>query len=646
MNQHSNHNHPTLQSIAQWGPIILVLIFSGITYGVQRTSLALIPSGTTYTIFTGTNLTLKDILVFIQIAAILVSFGFFKVLGGFFSSKICLKYTRKIALRIATILLLIGSIGMIFTQYLWLMIIANGFIGGGLGMILSICMVALPEIAGNKSGAFSVGIMGFSMYFGSSIGSFIAGLIANQLGFGPTFIFALVMAGIAITIETFLIKNIETKSNVKGKREEVLLDSSKVEHEWTVSNIFKTPTLPLTYLGVHFSRIKDSLLVLLFPVLLFIVYDFNALQIGTATSVFSMVWSLSMPLTGKFSDTIGRKKPIFVGLFLDGLGILFMSLTSSFGLIIFSSFLAGLGTAFYYPSFHSITKDVVPIVKQGQAISIYRVALDSGYIMGPFIIVLLIILGGRWNALGTIFSTGGILKLPFLVIGISLIIIGFLYLSMATETKPGWVQTEFTLKHASTIESIFHDINEAITAYINEDTEHFNTKIKTAKEKENKADQLVKQILDAMYNRVRPAPDDYQFYRLAEALDSSVTYLFKAVRKLELIQPSNLTEVYKDYLKEELGMLVEIVHRTNEALEVTIIQPMMNHPIYYAISKLEKSLDIHKQETLKKFVPVKHDNPVQSLLLIQIISRLEEVANNLEYASKVMRILGMKHSVA
>lgn len=639
--------HPLLQSISQWGPIILVLLLSGITYGVQRTSLSLIPGDLTYLQVNGTDLKLQDMLIFIQISTTLAAFGIFKGFSGYISNTISQRYQRKITIRIGLGLLFFGSIGMVFTKQLWVLPLGNALIGAGLGLIFTISMTTLSELAGTTRGAFSIGSMEFSVYLGSSIGSFLAGVIANNFGFGSSFVFALLMATSAIVVGSVFIKNIETEDNIKGKKEEVLLDSSKVEHEWTLSNIFKTPTLLTSYIGAHLSRIKDSLLVLIFPVLLYTVYNFRAVEVGTATSVFTLAWSLSMPLTGRISDKTGRKIPIFIGLILEGLGIILISFTSSFGLIVIFAFIAGVGTSFYYPVFPSIAKDVAPIIKREQVIGIYRAALDSGYFTGPILILLLMFIGGRWEPILTVFPEGAILKLPFLVIGILLIFLAFLFLFLAIETRPGWVQTSYTLSHANKVKTAFYEIRASVIAYLDNDLETFAIKRQTAKEREREADELVLTISNVMYSSARAAPDDYQFYKIADTLDSSIGYLLRSVRKLQLIPLANLPEMYKKYLIDELDLLVEMMEKTYEALEVTIIQPMTSHPIFQIIHHYEHKLDNLAQNTLENFIPLSQecDSAIEVLFLTEIISYLEKAANILEDVADIMKILGMKHSI-
>jgi len=336
-------------------------------------------------------------------------------------------------------------------------------------------MSALTDIAGYEGAAFSVGSMEFSVYLGSSLGSFLAGIIANKLGFAETFAFALFVVATALAVGFFLIKNVETVDLVKGTPDSILLDTTKVESRWSMKNVFRTPTLVLANLGGYISRITDSIIVLILPLLLSSVYGFESVQIGIITSVFTLAWSLSMPFSGRLSDRIGRKTPMISGLIIAGISILLIAFTSSFGTIVLLSFIAGIGTSLYYPALPSITKDVVPIIKREKSIGLYRSSLDSGYFTGPLLVMGLAYLVVKVEKLQFLDSTlaGNIFKFPFLVSGSLLILLSGTFLLLAIETRPGWVQASHSLKHAQKVRKTIHILSDSFLAYLNNEKKMF-----------------------------------------------------------------------------------------------------------------------------------------------------------------------------
>jgi len=640
-------------SFGKWFPLISTLLLTGITYGVQRAALSLYAESILpYGLF-DTSDNLQNFLIFLQIASTIVAYGLFKGLSGFLSSRVSSKLKRKNTMRIGLSLLVVGSISLAFANYLKLtgLIIGNVFIGGGLGFFFTASMSALTDIAGSEGSAFSLGTMEFSVYLGSSLGAFFAGLISDTPdGFAASFIFALIVAGVAVLLGFFLLRNVETRELVKGSKEEILLDSTKVETQWRLRNIVRTPTLLLTYLAGHFSRIMDSIIVLLLPILLFKIYNFEYTQIGIVMSAFTLAWSISMPLTGRFSDRFGRKEAIIFGLFIEGLAMGLITITNDFTVVLILMIAAGIGTAVYYPSLPSITRDVVPIVKREQSLGIYRASLDSGYFTGPLIAIGLVFSATSLSIWGLATGTNinNMLKFPFLVIAIILGILSISFLVFATETRPGWVQASISLKHGKKVRDSFRMLKQAFDSYgEGESLEACNDLLIEAKELEREADKLVLKVTRALYGNVRPAPDDIHFYKITEILDSSIGFLLRSYRKILLIPRNKLSGEFVDYLNDETDLLLQLISKAVEALEVVCIQPLASHPIFDDVHKLENALDKNSHRGLTTILK-KTDklNTVEILFLDQIVEALELSANTIEDAVDVMKIIGLKYQIS
>ncbi|MHA1817171.1 MAG: MFS transporter, partial [Candidatus Heimdallarchaeaceae archaeon] len=601
----------------------------------------------------GTSDNLQNFLIFLQIASTIVAYGLFKGLSGFFSSRVSSKLKRKNTMRIGLALLAAGSLALAFASYLKLtgLIIGNIFIGGGLGFFFTASMSALTDIAGSEGSAFSLGTMEFSVYMGSSLGAFFAGLISdNQDGFAASFIFALIVAGVALLVGFFLLKNVETTELVKGSKEEILFDSTKVETQWKFSNIVRTPTLLLTYLAGHFSRIMDSLIVLLLPIMLVTAYGFSYTQIGLVTSAFTLAWSISMPLTGRLSDRFGRKEATIFGLFTEGLAIGLITIANSFTFVLILMIIAGIGTAVYYPSLPSITRDVVPIVKREQSLGIYRASLDSGYFTGPLIAIGLVFSASSLAIWGPATSNNidNMLRFPFLVIAVILGLLAISFLIFATETRPGWVQASISLKHGKKVRDAFRMLKQAFDSYVEgESPEACADLLGEAKELEREADKLVMKVTRALYGSVRPAPDDYHFYKITEILDSSIGFLLRSYRKLLLIPRKKLSVEFIEYLNDETNLLLQLITKAIEVLEVVCIQPLASHPIFDDVHLLENALDKNSHRGLATILK-KTDklNTVEILFLDQIVEALELSANTIEDAVDVMKIIGLKYQIS
>jgi uncharacterized protein Yka (UPF0111/DUF47 family) len=380
------------------------------------------------------------------------------------------------------------------------------------------------------------------------------------------------------------------------------------------------------------------------------VYDFNPTRVGLVTSGFTLAWALSMPIMGKLSDRFGRKEATFIGLLVEGISLIILTFVESFSLVFILALLAGIGTSAYYPSLPSITRDVVPIVKREKSLGIYRSTLDSGYFTGPLITIGLVYAATNITLWGSTSQDqlGNMLKFPFLIIGGILCIISLLFIILARETRPAWIQASYSLKHGEKVKEVFYKLQRTYNSFLKGNDIRYCTKLlNESKELEREADDIVFEVSQALYSNVRTAADDYHFMKITTILDSSIGFVLKSFRKLILVPRDKLSDNFVDYLAKELNLLCQLIEKAIEALEVICIQPLASHPIFKSVHKIENSLDKNAQTGLADIISNPGElNTVEIFLIIHIIEDLENSANTIEDAVDVMKILGLKHQIS
>ncbi|MHA2255698.1 MAG: DUF47 family protein, partial [Candidatus Heimdallarchaeaceae archaeon] len=298
-------------------------------------------------------------------------------------------------------------------------------------------------------------------------------------------------------------------------------------------------------------------------------------------------------------------------------------------------------------------RDVVPIVKREQSLGIYRASLDSGYVTGPLLAIGLAYAATNlnlWNYADTAETQiiENMLKFPFLVFGGVLCLLSILFIFIAKETRPGWVQASQSLKHGYKVLEVFQRLSRAFTYYITDaNVKKVMEIIEEAKDLEREADILVEEVTRALYANIRPAPDDYHFYKITDVLDTSIGHTLRSLRKIVMIPKDKLPEDFIKFLKEECKLLVKMITKAVEALEVVCIQPLASHPIFDAVGDIENALDKNSQKGLTSIIKDSGKlNTVETLYVIQIIEALEISANQIEDAVDVMKILGFKHQIS
>jgi MFS family permease len=98
------------------------------------------------------------------------------------------------------------------------------------------------------------------------------------------------------------------------------------------------------------------------------------------------VWGLGQIWTGHWSDRVGRKLPIVVGMLLQAaaLGVLAAS-NGKVPIAAAAAVLLGVGTALVYPTLIAAISDAVTPVARAPVVGVYRFWRDMGYVAGGLV---------------------------------------------------------------------------------------------------------------------------------------------------------------------------------------------------------------------------------------------------------------------
>jgi MFS family permease len=112
----------------------------------------------------------------------------------------------------------------------------------------------------------------------------------------------------------------------------------------------------------------------------------GAAQIGVVAAVYPGVWGSLQLATGWFSDRVGRKLLIAVGMLVQaGALALLVAGGGAFGPALAAAALLGLGTALVYPTLIAAFSDVVQPRDRAPVVGVYRFWRDSGFVAGALL---------------------------------------------------------------------------------------------------------------------------------------------------------------------------------------------------------------------------------------------------------------------
>ena len=152
---------------------------------------------------------------------------------------------------------------------------------------------------------------------------------------------------------------------------------------------------------------REAMLIL-GPLLVGLAGDFGtsiavAGQLAAATFV---TWGITAPLVGPISDTYGRRPVLLIGVLLAALGMLGSGIAWSYGSLLATRLITGVGSAMLPPTVLAAVADYFPPEKVGKIVSFMAASSWVGAALGVPVIALLGYMGG-WRL--PFYINGGLL---------------------------------------------------------------------------------------------------------------------------------------------------------------------------------------------------------------------------------------------
>ncbi|MFC1907592.1 MFS transporter [Chloroflexota bacterium] len=121
---------------------------------------------------------------------------------------------------------------------------------------------------------------------------------------------------------------------------------------------------------------------------------------GQLTTITGVSWAVLAPLIGPWSDRIGRKRVLAIGMVIFCISMVGYSLSNAFWALIIVSVVAGVGGAMVAPSVLASVADYYSAHTYGQAMAAVNIASPLGYLVGvPVAVLIAGSFGWRWSFL-------------------------------------------------------------------------------------------------------------------------------------------------------------------------------------------------------------------------------------------------------
>ncbi|MCG7377906.1 MFS transporter [Paenibacillus sp. ACRSA] len=141
--------------------------------------------------------------------------------------------------------------------------------------------------------------------------------------------------------------------------------------------------------------------------------------VGLLVAAFSFTQFLFSPVAGRWSDALGRKRIIVVGMLIFAVSEFMFGAVNEPVLLFAARMLGGIGAALIFPAVMAYTADITTEEERGRGMGLINAAISTGFIIGPGI-------GGYLAEFG--------IRIPFYAAGVAGLLAAIITLTILPES--------------------------------------------------------------------------------------------------------------------------------------------------------------------------------------------------------------------
>lgn len=240
----------------------------------------------------------------------------------------------------------------------------------------------LREAIPSERRGLMMGTVGSAASFAAALGPVIGGVLVQTLGWQSVFLTNVPFIAAALALGYFAIP--QTPSTAFGK--------SSREGEGLRDNILDWRTFAAANSAVAFSNLAMYVTLLAVPILLTRKLNWSASQVGFTLAALSVMSLISAPIGGKWADSMGRRKPVVVGLVALTIGciLIWFAQAQILPMLIAGLMLMGAGLGIAGAGMQTAAIEAVSKRVAGTAAGLFSTSRYCGSILGSSVWAVLI----------------------------------------------------------------------------------------------------------------------------------------------------------------------------------------------------------------------------------------------------------------
>ncbi|CAN5819686.1 MFS transporter [soil metagenome] len=347
----------------------------------------------------------------------IVSFGAVKAIANLLAGRFSDKVGRKQVLVIGWLVGLPVPLLIMFAPSWGWVVFANLLLGANQGLCWSTTVIMKTDLVGPRRRGLAMGLNEAAGYLAVALAALASGWLGATYGLRPEpFLLGIVFAVGGILLSVFAVRetrpymrleaNLGDAGNSPGSG--LPFKAVFALTTWRDCRLFSASQAGLV------NNLNDGMAWGLLPIY-FAARGLDIEKIAIVAAIYPGVWGLSQLFTGAWSDRIGRKWPIAVGMWVQAIGIFLLILRDGFLPWTVAAVILGFGTAMVYPTLLAAIGDVAHPSWRASAVGVYRLWRDAGYVAGALLAgIVADLLGLRW----AIAVVGGITFVSGIVVAV------------------------------------------------------------------------------------------------------------------------------------------------------------------------------------------------------------------------------------
>jgi MFS family permease len=365
----------------QFTLLVIVNAFVGGMVGLERTTTSLV--GTRVFHLTG----------YLAVFSFIVAFGVTKAFTNLAAGPLTARYTRKTLLVAGWAAGLPVPFLLAYAPAWGWIVAANVLLGVNQGLAWSMTVNMKIDLVGPTGRGLAMGFNEAAGYIAVGGTALATGYLAAAYGLRPVpELIGAFYAAAGLALSVLLVRDTsahvaaETAAHQKGPAPNARKSFKTVfqDTSWRIRSLRGASQAGLV------NNLNDGLTWGVFP-LLFASRGLGLAAIGLIKGLYPLLWGAGQLVTGRLSDTLGRKPLIVTGMLLQATAFPAALMLPHRPLVagVVSAALLGIGTAMVYPALIAAVADHTQPSWRAQGLGVYRFWRDLGYAVGAVIAGLL-----------------------------------------------------------------------------------------------------------------------------------------------------------------------------------------------------------------------------------------------------------------